>query len=227
MSKYYKHPQFGHVYGGSLRSPIGRACWPSLITPKDPPPPQPGQPAGQPRFEVTVLLDKGTPETDAFIAQLEPMSNEMLALFNEKRAAPLGGVRLLQDGDTFDMEKYPYYKGKWVLCARNAKETKVYGRDKKEVGREKIVGGVKVVLVVTPMITAHGLSFKLETTQLVEDDGTRFGGGVRDMSALLDNLDGPEDAPPVMNETGPATNGAPAAEAPKPKQGKKAAIDLL
>jgi len=243
MSKYYKHPMYGNVYGLTIATPIGRVAWPSLITAKEPPAPQPGQTPGQPRFELTLLLDKADPAVNEFLAKIKIMTDEMLALFNEKRPAPLGSARLVHDGDTFDMEKYPYYKSMFILVARNSKETKCYDRAKKEIGRDLIKGGMKVLLAVTPLVTAHGVSYKLEVTQLVEDDGTRFGGGVRDHTSLLLALDEPEAQTPDGERQDPAavlpdaTNVVDLAEAQRAQmvssieadrqKGKKAAINLL
>ncbi len=55
MAKYYKHPQYGRVYGDAIRTPIGRIAWPSLVEPK-----KSKTPDGKDieRFEVTLLLDK-------------------------------------------------------------------------------------------------------------------------------------------------------------------------
>lgn len=230
MTKYYRHKTYGHVYGIATPSPIGRASWPALVTPKDPPPAQPGQQPGTPRFELSLLLDKASPEVQAFLEAMKTMTSEMLPVFNEGRKAPLGSVKVISDGDEFDKEKYPYYQGNYVLVARNAFETKVYDRQKKEIGREKIIGGQKVLAVVTPLITAHGVSYKLELTQLIEDDGTRFGGGIRDHTSLLQALDGP-DLPPETDEEDPGPE-MPMSETstetePAVKKGKKAAIDLL
>ena len=34
-NRYYKHPTYGHVYGESLPTPLGRFCWVYLTKPKD------------------------------------------------------------------------------------------------------------------------------------------------------------------------------------------------
>ncbi len=243
MAKYYKHPKFGHVYGLPITTPIGRLVWPHLVTAKAPPPPKPGEAPGSPRFEVAVLIEKG-PTADQFIKELKLMTDEMAVLFNDKRSAKLGEFRLLQDGDEADMEKYPYYKNRWVLVGRNVAETDVVDKKKQIMDRASVVGGMKGRLVVTPLITAHGASYKLGVTQIVEDDGVRYGGGTKDMTTLLDVIDGLSDVPEaeqaanealvvqvaVAAETPKAASVAqvaPAAQATRSTRGKAAAVDLL
>lgn len=186
MPKYYRHPRYFHVYGDPIATPIARFAWPSLVTPKDPPPPQPGQAPGNPRFELTLLFDNDSAELAQFLQTVEDMTAEMLKQFNEGRSAKLGELRTIQDGNAFDAEKYPYYQGKLVLVARNTQRPQIVGTNPKEaVEPEKIVGGVQGKAVVTPLITSHGVSYKLSVVQYLEDDGVRFGGGVRDMTSFL------------------------------------------
>lgn len=177
------------MYGAEIKTPIGRISWPALVEPKDPPPPQEGQLPGQPRYEVTLLLDKGDPATEAFLGTLEPMVTDMIDVFNERRSAKISvSGNLLKDGDDpyWDKEKYPYYSGHWLLLARNAQATKVYNRLKEEIDAADIKGGHLALLLVTPMITAHGVSYKLGVTQLIKDDGIRYGGGVVNPVSFLD-----------------------------------------
>jgi hypothetical protein len=241
MTKYYKHPKFGMVYGTAVTTPIGRLVWTqNLVTPKAPPPPKPGEAPGSPRYEVTLLIEKG-PTADAFMKELKAMSDEMADLFNDKRPAKLGDFRILQDGDEMDMEKYPYYKNRWILVGRNANKVEdIVDKKKQRIEASTVLGGMKGRLVVTPLITSHGLSFKLGAVQVTEDDGTRYGGGVKDMTTLLDVI---EDLPDEPTETEVAANqvlGAPTAteavtETPKTPigaggkaaRGKTAALDLL
>lgn len=230
MAKYYKHPQYGHVYGLPLTTPIGRLAWASLVKPKDPPPPQPGQQQGQPRYEITLLLEKG-PTADAFIKELKMMSSEMADLFNDKRPAKLGEFKLLSDGDEADQEKYPYYKNRWVLVGRNVQKMDIVDKKKQPLDASGVIGGMKGRLVITPLITAHGLSFKLGAVQVTEDDGTRYGGGVKDMTTLLDVIDGLDE--PTEENTAPAATVTEAVTekavigASKAAKGKTAALDLL
>lgn len=238
MTNYWKHPQFGHVYCGDLATPPGRFVWASLVTPKAAPPPQEGQPPGQPRYELSLLLPKTDPKVKEFIVQLEALVKGGLEVFNKGRSATIGINSIfgkVGDGDTWDAEKYPYYKGHWVLAARNALKPKVLGKAREEIAPETIKGGMIGRLVITPMITAHGASYKLLIAQLINDDGVRYGGGARDVTDLLTELDdvssaqGPVETAklpvPEIQMTLPL---APVA-APKPAvgKGKDAAVNLL
>ena len=226
-NKYYKHPQYGHIYGQSLSTPIGRAVWPFLTKPKDPPPPQDGKPQGAPRYELTLLLQKDNPRVMAFIEQLTKMTDEMLPIFNKGRNAPLGKGNLFGkngDGDEADHEKYPFYKGCYVLVARNAQAVKVVDKDKKIIDVNDVHGGQEVRCVICPLITAHGISYKLEACQLWRDDGKRFGGAMRDSVELFDACeegeeDEIEEKQDLPVETKPKTQSS--------KKGKAAAINLL
>ncbi len=224
-TKYYKHPTYGHVYGESLPTPEGRLAWVYLTKPKAAPPPQDGQPQGEPRYEITLILNKEDKAVKAFITSLKKMTDEMLVLFNKGRSANLGECKLFGksgDGDEADHEKYPFYKGAWALVARNAKVVKTVGPDRKGVEASVITGGNIGKLVVTPMITAHGISYKLEVVQFLKDDGTKYAGAARDAVELLgacedgEAMEEEEDVPKVS-----VKRGRPA------KQGKEAALDLL
>lgn len=225
MSKYYKHPQYGHVYGQAVKTPLMRLVWPSLLKPKDAPPPKEGQTQGAPRYEISGLLAKDGADTKVFIDVLKKMTDEMLELFNKGRSATIGACKTFGkygDGDEADAEKYPYYKNQWVLTARNAVPVKVVDNTMPKpvvIDAKVIVGGVLGHLAVTPMITAHGISYKLEAVQLVEDDGTRFGGGQKDAVELFGACSNEETVVETV-----ATNLPPPEIA---KKGKAAAINLL
>lgn len=236
-TKFYKHPKFGHCYGLALPTPVGRCCWPSLVKPKDPPPPQPGKEPGQPRYELNLLLDKTDPVVVKFAELVKGMTDEMLEQFNEKKPTKLSCTQVFVDGDTFDMEKYPFYRGMWVLTARNSSQPQVVdsgiGKKPAMIDHAAIIGGMKCRMVITPMITTSGISYKLAVAQLVEDDGVRFGGGTRDMISFLDALGGdaeevvaPTTATEVVKAEYVPEPPAPAAETPR-GAGKKAALDLL
>lgn len=198
----WKHPSYGHVYGFSGPTPLGRFSFPSLMKPKDPPPPKPGEQPGQARYEVSILLEKASVEVQKFLAKLASMSAAMVELFNEGRGTTINLPEvLLKDGDKFDLEQYPYYAGMWVLVARNVlgsndpKGFQVVSMERDADGNylptklDSIEGGIIGKLVVTPLLTAHGVSFKLNTVQYVKDDDVRFGGGVRNYAGLLDEAD--------------------------------------
>lgn len=202
-NKHWKHPQYGHVYANdNVPTPIGRLSWPSLVTPKAPPPPKEGQAAGSPRYEVTILLAKEDAETDSFVASLDVLKKEMLDIFNDGRGAKIGDCKTVTDGDTFDHEKYPYYKGEWVLVARISKNEFlcVDSQDPPQpYPKDKILGGMLGKLLVTPIVTAHGMSFKLDVVQFIKDDGVRYGANSRTPESLLNKLGS---APKEIEEEG-------------------------
>ena len=226
-TKYYKHPKFGHVYGQRTATPFGRAAWPSLVTPKDPPPPEPGQAPGQARYELTLLLDKTSDEVKQFVTLMKTMTQEMLELFNKGRAAKLSADEPFKDGDAFDLEKYPYYKNNWVLVARNVKKPKVLDGKKREIGSDMVEGGNICLTVVTPLVTAHGISYKLDIVQYVRDDGVKFAGAVAPAESYLDVLEGVDeglvDEVPVQNTEKAVKENA----AKSQKEGKELALETL
>ena len=236
-SKYYKHPTYGHVYGQVLKTPEGRLCWAALVTPKDPPPPQEGQQPGAPRYEITILLSKAESSTQAFLAIVKTMTSEMLELFNAGRKAKMAlGDDLILDGDTCDLERYPFYAGNYVLAARNASIPVIVGADKTDANPNDFVGGCIVKAIVTPLITAHGVSYKLNVAQLIKDDGVRFGGG-NAKATFMSMLDDDTESAPVTEEAIEAAATeireareiveTPVATAAAPKRGKAATLDIL
>lgn len=231
MGNLYKHPKFGFVYGEAMVLPFGRCAWPSLVKPKDPPPPKEGEQPGQPRYEITYLLDKSDPKVQGWMAAIAKMGAEMLKLFNEGRKAKLSIEEYAKDGNSFDLEKYPYYKDQLVLVARNAKVPTFVDKKKKELSAEAIQGGMIVGGVVTPLITAHGMSYKLEVVQLWEDDGKRFAGSNRSGSYLdmiPEAADGEEKAAVEEAAVEDQTSEVAAAEVTAPKAtGKAAALAML
>jgi len=204
MSKYYKHPQYGRVYGEPIATPEGRAAWPSLVSPKES-----VAPDGKTnlRYEITILLDKTAPETDVFLDKLNTMINEdgtgMLAEFNKGNSVKIAlSDNILTDGDTFDMEKYPYYAGRYVIVARSPqdKPVPIRGKTREPVDAALVKGGVRIKAVVTPHIGPTGLSFKADKVQFISDDGVRFGGGNRDIDRLLDACEEDSEADDVLEE---------------------------
>lgn len=195
MGKYYRHPKFGRVYGNTLKTPIGRLCWPALSAPKEDT--FNGQTTS--RYGCTILLPKEDGKSADFIEKLNNMLDEeggMLEIFNEHADVNISlSSDVLKDGDTFDMEKYPYYKGNYVLLARNEKPVPVYGASGKDDILEPsvIVGGVLGRCIVTPHLGPSGVSFKLDAVQFWKDDGTKFGGAGRNLDAFLDAIEGVED----------------------------------
>lgn len=243
--KHWKHPQFGTVFGGTFATPEGRFSWPNLVTPKDAPAPQEGQAPGAPRYEITLLIPKADKKAEEFIKAVTADTDEAIKLFNKGRSATIGNCLLFGkygDGDTYDHEKYPYYKGCWVLTARNA--NRIEDKDVMDAGRQPldrslIKGGMKGRLVVQTIISGHGISYKMQCVQLKGDDGIRFGGATRDHGDLLGDLED-ETVEGVETEQAASAVGEPsatlekaavetAAVPPKPKanKGKEAAVNLL
>lgn len=182
--KYFVSKKFNVVFSNEeLETPVGRAAWPSLVTAKAP---QEGQ-DGEPKFELTMLIPKDGPKTEAFLAKLQAQIDEMIPLYNKASPAKLASLPLLKDGDAADPEKYPQHKGNWVLVARNAKEVRVVdgSADPKDLDKSTITGGMKVKALVAAKVHSKGVGFTLKIVQLVKDDGVRFGGGVRDLTKML------------------------------------------
>lgn len=201
LAKYYKHPTYKHVYGVDMKTPEGRLCWVSLVTPK---PPHPENPEGQPRYEFQLLLDKTSKETAEFLAELDSIIKEMVLVYNDKRPTSIAVNELVKDGDAFDLEKYPYYKGMWVLTARNAKQiTTLSTNEDGSQGPCSVdypQGGMKAKAIIQPLITAHGASYKAKAVRVTEDDGVRYGGGgPQDYASMLDDEDTPVVAAPVAD----------------------------
>lgn len=232
-TNYWKHPTYGHVYCGDIASPSGRLIWPNLIKPKDAPPPKEGQAAGAPRYEVSLLLSKTDPKVIEFVATLDALVAGGLKEFNNGRSATIGINSVFGkngDGDLADLEKYPYYKGCWVLVARNAMPSQVVAKDRTVTTADAVKGGMLGRLVITPLITAHGVSYKLLITQLIADDGVRYGGGSRDVADLLTDLecdDVPEPTVEQVKEIVKEAQAAPIIKKAATGKGKEAAVNLL
>lgn len=237
-NKHWKHPTFGMIFASEFPTPVGRFCWPTLVTPKEPPPPKEGQAPGKPRYEITLLLAKDDPKVKIFAEAVDADAKEAIKYFNQGRAATIGDCMLFGkngDGDSYDLEKYPYYKGHWVLVARNSErlaDKDIIGANVSEMyKREDLKGGMLGRLVVQVLITAHGISYKLKCVQVKADDGVRFGGGSRDVRDLLDDLTEEDSAPngvveePIVENKPVET--PPAAVTTKGNKGKAAAVNLL
>jgi hypothetical protein len=223
-SKYYKHPKYGNTYGLPINTPTGRCAWPHLIAPEPAPPAKPGEPQGAPRYAITIILPKAEKTVQEFLKAVDIMVKEMLVVYNQGQKAKLAIDSILNDGDNFDLEKYPYYRDSWILIARNAKLPSVVDGKKNLIPVEAISGGMFVRANVTPLLTGKGLSFKLEALQRVKDDNTRFAGASRAGSyvAML----------PVVDDEGENTEStSEVVSAPltaeTPKNGKAKALAML
>lgn len=218
-SKYYKHPQFGQVYLNEVvGTPVGRLVWPYFTEPRPPGPPKEGWAPQPPKHEGTLLLEKGVPENEAWIAEMTEESKAMLELFNKNNRAPLAqGLPVVRDGDDFDAEKYPYYKNKWIITAKNQHPPKFVDAKVQPIEPNAFLGGMEVRFSLTAMVSKGGFSYKLNSVQLVRDDGARYGGGTRDFNAVFEACDG--EAPPSES----AENSEQVVETPAPAQTTKVA----
>lgn len=195
-SRVSKSKNYGHVYGETVRTPAVRVAWPSLTKPKESPfKNEDGSQKTPPRYELTFLLPKDTKDTVAFLDNLESLKDEMVDAFNHKRPTKIQVDSLgVKDGDDFDLEKYPYYENHFVLIARNTAKPAVRGAKKDTVlEASEVQGGCLCWGYLTPLCTAHGISFKLEIVQLLKDDGQRFGGGRKAESLMEDYESGVPD----------------------------------
>lgn len=191
--KYYQNPTYKHVYGLDIATPVGRLVYPSLIVPKafKGKEGQTQEKNSAPRYEANILIEKSHPDVAGFIKNLKEMTDGMLEVFNKGRSMKISDLEVLTDGDiqyNKDNEKYEFYKDKWVVVARNVDKPKTIDKNG-DIDAGVFEGGMKVKGLVTPMITTHGVSFKLRTLKYVGDDGERFGGGARDQSSLLNDGD--------------------------------------
>jgi hypothetical protein len=226
-TNYWKHPTYGHVYCGEIATPIGRLIYPSLVKPKEMKP-QEGQAPGAPRYEASLLLPKTDPKVIAFITKLEELVKGGLAVFNEKRSTTTGINSIFGkygDGDSpsYDPEKYPHHKGNWVIAGRNAEQPKVVDINGDAVTPDVFKGGMLCRMVVTPLITAHGASYKAMIVQLVKDDEVRYAGGVRSVDDLVAILNEENEAPSEEAKTVAAPAAVPVEPVPAPQVTKKAA----
>ena len=160
MTKYYKHPKYGITYADKpFVSPPVRLCWPYLTKPKDPPPPAPGQQPGMPSYEVTLLFPKDSKAHIDWLVMVKAKLNDMLKTFNQGRDIEISKVSPAKDGDDakWDKEKYPYYKGQYIVVARSTK-LPTFATAKREPADPAIfIGGVLVSCVLTPKICASGV----------------------------------------------------------------------
>lgn len=230
-TQYYKHPEFGNVYGIPVLFPTCRCTWVKLVTPEEAPPAKPGQVQGAPRFSVTMLLPKEEKTTKEFIKVITAMVTEMLPLFNQGRKAKLNIDSILVDGDTQDTEKYPFYKGCWALIARNVNRPQIVDGKKSELPPEAIMGGMFVRGTITPLLTGHGVSYKLLAIMKVKDDEVRFGGAARagsyiDMIPAVED-DTAEETTALAEEPETPAKGKSGSKPQTAEQGKAKALSML
>lgn len=191
MTKNYYKSKYNRVYGDTVAIKGGRAAWPYLVTPRENTfPVKAGDPIPAPRFEITVVLPKSDPKVQALVKAMAAESAGMLATYNEgKKSGKLAECPAFKDGDDFDHEKYPYYKDCYLALCRNASKPATVGANKQAIPADTIKGGNLVNVLATPHLGPEGISWKVETVQLVKDDGVKFAGSYN-KAALLSMLDG-------------------------------------
>lgn len=219
-SKYYVHPDYGHCYGDAIITPPGRLVFPALEKPKAPPPPKDGGKQGEPRYEAPIMFDKADPAVIAFFDGVKTMTDEMLVAYNEGKKAKIGQLELFYDCNKCVLEKYPFYRNMISINARNAKKFNLVDSNKQSIEPSAFAGGMKVRAVVTPMITATGVSYKATILQLLEDDGVRYAGGVNAERQAMALLDSPAGTATLVQE-------APAEPATGVRTGKQSPLAML
>jgi hypothetical protein len=250
-SDWYRHPEYGIVFGNEVfTTPVVRLAYPSLKTPKAPPPPKPGQSQGAPSYEATLLFTKTNPEHVAWTKFAEG-----LEVYNERTSAPLAALKPCKDGDDAywqtgeKADKYPFYKNQYLVAARNTDKPGIVGPDAEPCDPSLLHGGCLVQCIVTLRVTSKGASYKLRAIQLIKDDGVNYGGGAKSSDDYVKMLkakmpvaeanpfeDDAVEAP--VEEATPEVEDAPDAELPaapkkvlvapgKKKLGKQAVADIL
>lgn len=192
---FVKSGKFGNVYGDFLKVDSARAAWVYIDKPRVPRAPKSGEQPREPKYEVTLLLPKGTPETKAFLRQANTMVEQMADGFfvgkaSKKRPAEF---EVVYDGDEReDLEQYPFYEGHWYIIARATvnKQPKLWRLLKKGKGeiipQSELEAGMRCQAVVCPLFSQMGLSFQIHLLTLLKDDGVRFAGSRPSPEAYLD-----------------------------------------
>lgn len=191
--------RYKRVYSSDgIITPIGRISWPALDIPKPAPPSaDPNEPPGKPRYQVNLLLPKDSPKVIQLVEHLENIANSMVLIFNQSSDTKLASVSVLKDGDLSDPEKAPQDAGCWIMIARNSAQPEIRDATNNLIDATMPKAGMTCRMIIVPHLGAAGMAYKLEVLQVIEDDGTRFGGGRQDYSALLAAIDEEDEAPPV------------------------------
>lgn len=198
---FFYIPAIKRMYGNEIITPRGRFAWPFLVNPKAPSEQMKAKAAEQKqnppeaRFEIQWLGQADDADVLAFNESLGLMVTQMLLEWNSRQGKTdpkLAIDNYLREADPETFEKYPYLANTLSLIARNKNRddpTKgfiIKNAKKQVINPSEIVGGMIGRIVVQPHIGTSGLSFQLKTVYLLEDDGTRIGGAVRNHDALLD-----------------------------------------
>lgn len=221
----YKQTEFGLYEQEHHQTPIGRLFWLHLQQVKPPNKKFKTQDGKEipGKYEATVCFDKESPKSMGLKTELEGIAKELIGVFNKGRKQKLGECDVFQDGDELSAEgKYEWCRGCWVLTARTKLQPKVVDRSGNEVDLKDVVGGVKGRIAFKCAVFASGLTYNLEGIQFWEDDGKRFGGGMRNPASLFDACE--EDS--KANQ--PGDGEPPTAVTPtKGQKGKNAIVNML
>ena len=198
------------MYGNEIITPRGRFAWPFLVNAKAPSEQMKAMAAEKkqnppdPRYEIQWLGKADDVDVLAFNESLGLMVTQMLLEWNAKQSKTdpkLAIDNYLREADPETYEKYPYLQNTLSLLARNknrddpTKGFVVKNGKKQVINPSDILGGMIGRIVVQPHIGTSGLSFQLKTVYLLEDDGTRIGGAVRNHDAMLDACGDGEETP--------------------------------
>lgn len=181
MSEYFKSQQ-GMVFGPDLKTPFGRFAWVNLST-KKPGGEYNGKKADD-FFDCNLLIVKDK-KAELFIEELTGHKDGMVKEYNSTAKAKIMVEEVIQDGDTMDLDKYPFYANTWVIYGKNTKDVSVVDRDGKPYEASLIKGGNRGRFQVQIHLGGYGFRFKLKAVQFTSDDGVSFGGGVRSAASLL------------------------------------------
>lgn len=197
--KFYQHPVYGRVYGTKVVTPRLPGAWPSLVEPRDPPPPLEGQEPGKPRYEITLVIPKDSEEGKQFEALVGDMVQQMVDQYNSSSAGKkakiaIDDVFIDGDGGDFDLEKYPYYANSWLLICRNT-NIPVFKNYKGEKFTDATVflGGDIMKCEITPHLGPTGIAYKLEAVQLIKRGPVPMGGGSVNHGKMLEAEEDGED----------------------------------
>lgn len=189
--------QNGMIYNNDpIMTPIGRLCWVNLAT-KKPGFKQKDGTTGEPKFQVTLLLEKNK-KNNAFVDSVIATADDMLTEYN-KHCKKFGKPKLaeiisVRDGDEEDLEKYPFNENCWIIRSSNKGEINCWSQSKDVIeDKSTILGGMFGRLVIEMSLGGFGVSFRCTDVQVTGDDKTRFGGGSRDHSALITAVEGDDE----------------------------------
>lgn len=215
--EYRVFKEYNIVYCQSaIKTPVGRIAWPHLTKQVEPRPDKDGKIVGQPKFDVTLYLDKSDPAVEAFVDELEEIADGLVDKYNEGASAEVKGVkRVLRDGDLSDHEKYPQEKGMWMLTANNKNCPDIFDTNKAGIEAESVKAGMFGRLVVVPRFGGKGMAYQVEIVQVTGDDGVRFSGGASDYSSLLDDVKGGSSDEPEEKEAKENVPQSPKTTAPR------------